>query len=137
MIFTRTLPLLKDSLVTQPSSVLVAEDVKPVRIKLVESLRQLGFDPIAVADGQAALSTFAEHQPPIVLLDIAMPGIDGLEVCRRIRRMNAETLIVMVTADTRPSVVREAVLAGANDFIGKPFDLERLRTAFERLLEAA
>lgn len=137
MIFTRTLPLLKDSLVTQPSSVLVAEDVKPVRIKLEASLRQLGFDPIAVADGQAALSTFAEQQPPIVLLDIAMPGVDGLEVCRRIRQMNPETLIVIITADTRPSVVREAILAGANDFIGKPFDLERLRTALERLLEAA
>lgn len=117
--------------------VLIAEDVKPVRLKLEHMVAELGFESLSVTDGEQALVEFSKSRPGVVLLDISMPVVDGIEVCRRIRQLSAETLIVMVTADGRPSVVREAVAAGANDFITKPFNTERVSASLGKLLNVA
>lgn len=122
---------------TEASVVLIAEDVKPVRLKLEHVVAELGFESLSVSDGEKALVVFSKSRPPIVLLDIAMPVVDGIEVCRRIRQLSAETLIIMITADGRASVVREAVAAGANDFITKPFTAERIGSSLGKLLHAA
>ena len=114
--------------------ILIAEDTDAVRIKLEHVVRALGFEPLSVSDGRRALMQFVLAQPPIVLLDIGMPSMSGLEVCRRIREVSEDVQIVMVTGDARAEVVQAAIAAGANDFIGKPFTVARLAASLERLI---
>ncbi len=114
--------------------ILIAEDVDAVRIKLEYVVRALGFEPLSVTDGRRALMQFVIAQPPIVLLDIGMPSMSGLEVCRRIRETSEDARIVMITGDSRAEVVQEAIAAGADDFISKPFTIERLSGSIERIL---
>jgi CheY-like chemotaxis protein len=114
--------------------ILIAEDVTTVRLRLEHAVRAIGFEPLSVSDGRQALTQFAIARPPVVLLDINMPMLDGIEVCRRIRETSEDVRIVIITADARSKVVREAMSAGANDFISKPFTLERLGASLERIL---
>jgi CheY-like chemotaxis protein len=123
--------------VTERPWVLIAEDSSTVRLKLEQMVEALGFEPILAADGAAAIQSFDEVHPSIVLLDINMPEVDGLEVCRHIRAASPETGIIIITADSRPEIVREAIEAGANDFVTKPFTSERLKAALDRRLKAA
>ena len=122
---------------TERPWILIAEDSSAVRNKLEKMVEALGFEPVLAADGTAAIKSFDEVHPSIVLLDIGMPEVDGLEVCRHIRAASAETGIIIITADSRPEIVREAIAAGANDFVTKPFTSERLKAALDRRLKAA
>jgi len=117
--------------------ILIAEDSAPVRHKLEKMVTGLGYEVVLAADGAAAIEAFEQSQPTMVLLDIGMPNIDGIEVCKRIRAANAETGIIMITADSRPEIVRDAIAAGANDFVTKPFTAERLKAALDRRRQAA
>ena len=78
-------------------SVLVVEDEPKLAALLCDYLRASGFEPLAVADGPAALAAFAAQAPAVVLLDLNLPGIDGLTVCRQLRRHSAVP-ILMLTA---------------------------------------
>ena len=116
--------------------VAVIEDDGAVRRVLTRILEDAGYGVIAVADGENGLRAVAEHQPDMVVLDLSLPRMDGLEVCRRLRA-DGRTLtmpVIVLTAHTSTQDMVAALDAGADDFITKPFQsvelLARLRSAF-------
>jgi PAS domain S-box-containing protein len=118
------------------ASVLVAEDNVDHRRAITQVLRRWGHDVTAVADGRAALAAIAGHRPDVVVADVVMPELDGLELCRAIRRdpALAGVPVVLVSAllsagDPRPAAV------GAAATVHKPFDFEELATALTSVLK--
>ena len=84
-----------------------------------------GYDVVTAADGDEALAEFEEKQPDLVLLDVMMPGLSGLDVCRRIRERSATPVLLVTAKDEVPERVA-GLDAGADDYIVKPFALEEL-----------
>ncbi len=106
--------------------VLVVDDDVPVRRMLTRALSAEGFEVRAAADGGAALALAEREIPDVVVLDVAMPGMDGLDVCRRLRAKGVSSGILMLTArDAVPDRVA-GLEAGADDYLVKPFALEEL-----------
>jgi diguanylate cyclase (GGDEF)-like protein len=108
--------------------VLVVEDDDSIRLLLREMLRTGGFAAVEAASGEAALDLALEHLPDAVLLDIGLPGIDGLTVLERIKSepLLARIPVLMVTAWSEPKHVQRAMHAGAHDYVRKPFDTTEL-----------
>jgi two-component system response regulator MprA len=109
-----------------PDRVLVVDDDALVRRMLARSLVAEGFDVEQVPDGGAALEEVERSAPDLVVLDVTMPGIDGLAVCRRLRAKGLRGSILMLTA--RDAVADRVVglEAGADDYLVKPFAIEEL-----------
>ena len=109
-------------------AVLVVDDVKANRELLDGLLERLGYEVREAADGQAALAALELAEPDLVLLDIEMPKIDGLEVCRRIKSDPRRRLVpvVLITARTDRATRLAGLEAGADDFLTKPFDAQEL-----------
>jgi two-component system, OmpR family, response regulator MprA len=106
--------------------VLVVEDDAPVRRMLERSLGAEGFEVDSAADGAAALVAAERSAPDLVVLDVAMPGLDGLAVCRRLRSKGIAARILMLTArDAVPDRVA-GLEAGADDYLIKPFAIEEV-----------
>lgn len=91
-----------------------------------ESLRQEGFQVAAARSGHEALALLELEPPDLIVLDLDMPGMDGLETLRRIRERAWEVKVVVLTAYGTVQRVREVMALGVREFIGKPFDLDRL-----------
>jgi putative two-component system response regulator len=110
------------------SLVLVVEDDPPNRALLTQLLERDGYRVIAVADGEAAVHSVAEHAPDLVLLDVGLPRLDGYEVTRQLRRdpRTATLPVVLITGRTDPEDVVAGLDAGADDFLRKPFDRAEL-----------
>jgi two-component system, OmpR family, KDP operon response regulator KdpE len=117
------------------ATVLVVEDDDEVRAVLVRELGSQGYRVQEAADGRTALERWEASRPDVVLLDLGLPDMDGLEVIRRIRR-DAMTPIVILSARFAEREKVEALDRGADDFVTKPFGLEelhaRLRVALRR-----
>lgn len=122
--------------------VLVVEDTATSAALLVRYLEQLGFEPLVAGDGERALALFAEERPDIVLLDILLPGIDGIEVARRIRanERNGEwTPIIYLSARNEEATVEAGLAAGGDDYLTKPISpivLTAKLRAMQRLAQA-
>ena len=114
--------------------VLVAEDDRSVRESLVRALRLEGYDVEAVSDGEQALAMFDTVGPAVVVLDIMMPNVDGLTVCRRLRARGVTTPILMLTARHEVSDRVSGLDAGADDYVVKPFALDELSARLRALL---
>jgi CheY-like chemotaxis protein len=103
----------------------------------VDYLRQSGCDVAIAKDGVTALQKVAQFQPDVILMDIQMPGMDGLEVIRRIRSLRdpdlSQTPIVALTALAMPGDRERCLDAGANEYVAKPVSLARLKEIVERL----
>lgn len=106
-------------------SVLVVEDSAAERWLYSEILRTRGHDVTACADAEAGWSEWQEADFPLVLLDLRLPGMDGLELCRRIRRSEEGTraIILVVTGRDEPETLEAVLEAGADDYIRKPIDV--------------
>ena len=118
--------------------VLVVEDDRTSRILLEKSLLKNEHDVISTSGGEEALGAYKKNDFQIILLDWMMPEMDGLEVCKRIRKLEAKSskysYIIMVTAKTQTDDIVEALEAGADDFISKPIDLKTFMNKLERFL---
>ncbi len=106
--------------------VLVAEDDVNIRGGLVEILEAEGYAVVAVGDGAGALMEFGAHQPDFLLLDIMMPGLDGYEVCREVRRRDADVPIIFISAKSEEVDRVLGLELGADDFINKPFGVKEV-----------
>ncbi|WP_248959337.1 response regulator transcription factor [Sphaerisporangium perillae] len=106
--------------------VLVVEDDPGIGSELVEALAVHGYEPVLAATGQAALEGAHATAPDLVLLDLGLPDIDGVMVCRRLRMAVPEAVIVVLTARTQELEVVVALDAGADDYLTKPFRLTEL-----------
>lgn len=118
----------------QHATVLVAEDDTEIRTALERILRYEGYEPITVNDGAAALEAITEHEPDLIVLDVMMPFVDGLTVCRRLRDRGQRTPVLMLTARHEVSDRVAGLDAGADDYLPKPFDLEELLARIRALL---
>ncbi len=109
--------------------VLVVDD-EPQSVELLcEFLRGKDYQVITAADGPEALRRVKEERPHLILLDVRMPGMDGLEVLRQIREIDREVGVIMVTAVHEEAIGRQALALGAYDYITKPIDLKYLETS--------
>ena len=113
---------------------LVAEDDRQVREALDRILQFEGYEVITVNDGAAALAAIDRHDPDVLVLDVMMPLVDGLDVCRRLRARGDRRPVLMLTARDEVSDRVAGLDAGADDYLPKPFDLEELLARLRALL---
>jgi two-component system, OmpR family, response regulator MprA len=114
--------------------VLVVDDEPAVREAVERALRLEGFEVALAADGAEAVRRLTVVRPDAVLLDVLMPGIDGLEVCRRMRHTGDRTPVLMLTARDAIGDRVAGLDAGADDYLPKPFALEELLARLRALL---
>jgi two-component system response regulator MprA len=113
---------------------LVVDDEASVRKALALVLDLSGFEVATAADGSEAIRTLAVDSPDAVILDVLMPGLDGLEVCRRMRAVGDRTPVLMLTACAEVSERVAGLEAGADDYLAKPFAREELIARLRALL---
>jgi DNA-binding response OmpR family regulator len=114
--------------------VLIVDDEPAVRAALDRALRLDGYEITLAADGREALDRLADTRHDAVVLDVAMPGIDGLQVCRRLRDAGDRTPVLMLTARDAVDDRVAGLDAGADDYLVKPFALEELVARLRALL---
>ena len=115
-------------------TILIVDDEKNVRTTLSQALEDLGRPLASAVNGEDALRRLRELDVGVMLLDLRMPGIDGLEVLRRVARERPEVRVVVITAYGAVPDVVEAMKLGAVDFLEKPFSPEEVRTVVRRIL---
>ncbi|MEX2983377.1 response regulator transcription factor [Streptomyces sp. C36] len=120
-----------------PTSVLVVDDDPDVRAAVVDSLTVEGYAVRSAADGLEALSAVASAPPGAIVLDLAMPVLDGLAVCRRLRELGDRTPVLVLTARDAVSDRVAGLDAGADDYLVKPFALDELLARLRALLRRA
>jgi DNA-binding response OmpR family regulator len=120
-----------------PASLLIAEDQADIRDLLVLNLSQAGYDVTAVADGAAALAAQTQSPRDLLLLDLMLPGLDGLEVCKSLRARGSSTPILMLTAKSTELDRVLGLELGADDYLTKPFSLPELLARVKALLRRA
>jgi two-component system NtrC family response regulator len=124
-------------MIARAVSVLLADDDESFRRVQEYQLRQAGYEVTSCGDGHAALDTFRRQLPDLVVTDIRMPGLDGLELLARLLAIAPDKPVVVVTGHGTIETAVEAMKQGAFDFLTKPFPGEKLRLTLERALEFA
>ena len=116
--------------------VLVAEDEEDILDLVVFDLEDEGYDVLTARNGEEAIALALERRPDLILLDVAMPGLDGYEVTRRLRADESTrgTPVVLLTARAQVRDVIAGFEAGANDYVTKPFRPDELRTRLHAAL---
>jgi two-component system, OmpR family, response regulator MprA len=117
--------------------ILVVDDEPAVRVALSRILTGAGFEVLTAADGPQALDQVASEEPDAVVLDVLMPGMDGLEVCRKLREIDGDIPVLMLTARDAVEDRVTGLDAGADDYLVKPFALEELLARIRALLRRA
>jgi len=115
--------------------ILVVDDEHLIRWSLEQSLKKQGYDVVTAASGEDALKHVHEDAPELVLLDIQLPGMDGLEVLEKIKEIDSDIIVVMVTALGVLETAVKAMRLGAHDYINKPFNLDELSIIVKKALE--
>lgn len=116
------------------AKVLIAEDDRSVRQSLQRALRYEGYEISLAVDGAEALEAIKDDRPDVLILDVMMPHVDGLSVCRRVRSKGDDLPILMLTAKHEISDRVAGLDAGADDYLVKPFALEELLARLRALL---
>jgi len=116
-------------------SVLIVDDEKNILLTLSQSLETLQLETDTAANGEEALTKLKEKNFSLILLDLRMPGIDGMEVLRQVRQIRPDILIIMISAYGTVELAVEAMKLGAVDFIQKPFSPEEIRELVSRVLD--
>jgi two-component system, OmpR family, alkaline phosphatase synthesis response regulator PhoP len=116
-------------------SVLIVDDEKNIRLTLSRALEILELETETAANGEQALAKLKEKEFGLILLDLKMPGMDGMEVLRRVREIRPDIRIIILTAYGTVELAVEAMKLGAADFIQKPFAPEEIRELVSRVLD--
>jgi two-component system, chemotaxis family, chemotaxis protein CheY len=118
--------------------ILLVDDSRTIRNIQKNVLSQIGYtDIVEAADGVEALSQIAEHRPDLVLVDWNMPNMDGITLIRKVRETDRQLPLVMVTTEAEKSRVLEAIKAGVNNYVVKPFTAETLSEKITQTLTKA
>ena len=118
--------------------VLVADDDEDILLLVTTRLQRDGYRVVSASRGDRALELAREHRPPLAVLDVGMPGLDGFEVLAHIRRDEslAGTRVLLLTAKAQESDVRHGYESGADAYVKKPFSPAELSTRVRALLDA-
>lgn len=107
--------------------IMIVDDASFMRLSIRRMLEKYEFEIVAEAvDGRDAVEKFKAHKPDLITMDVTMPNMTGIEALKEIRKLDTDVKIVMVTAMGQETLIREAVISGANSFIVKPFKEEKL-----------
>ena len=116
--------------------ILIVDDERQITRVLSRGLTAKGYDVHVAADGEAALQTFGDWHPDLIITDLSMPNMNGLELCRRLRTFSEVPIIVLsVKGEERAKV--EALDAGADDYVTKPFGIDELLARIRATLRRA
>ncbi|BCJ87643.1 response regulator [Effusibacillus dendaii] len=107
--------------------ILIVDDQYGIRMLLNEVLEKEGYEVHQAPNGQTALQIVKDYKPDLVLLDMKIPGMDGLEILRHIRKTEAELKVIMMTAYGELDLIKEAMALGALTHFTKPFDIDELK----------
>jgi DNA-binding response OmpR family regulator len=116
---------------TGPMKILIADDEQPICELLTEFLSRMGCEVFTAGNGRDAVSKFKSVRPELVLLDILMPGENGLDVLRKIKEIDAEAGVFMVSAFCDTPTVESALAVGADCYLQKPIELRKLWKTLE------
>jgi len=117
--------------------ILVVDDEHLIRWSLEQNLKKQGYEVVTAGNGEDALRIVREEQPDLVLLDIQLPGISGLEVLEKIKETDEEIIVIMVTAHGALETAVHAMRLGAYDYINKPFNLDEMAIVIRKALETS
>ncbi len=118
-------------------TILVVDDQEGIRFLLKEVFKGGKYRVVTAADGAEALTKWEEWGPDLVLLDMKMPGLDGLDVLRKLAEKHRQVPVIMMTAYGELQIVEEALGLGAKGYITKPFDILELRQTVDTILAGA
>jgi DNA-binding response OmpR family regulator len=120
-----------------PATVLIADDSESIRSLLEMILSASGHEVVQVEDGRAALVYLKDHTPDLMILDVTMPFIDGIDICGRVKKISRlkATPVIILTAHTDEDSKKRALAAGADAFVNKPLSGKNLRATIEEMLE--
>jgi DNA-binding response OmpR family regulator len=118
------------------ATVLLAEDDADIRLLVTFKLEESGHQVRGFPDGASALADAREHPPDLAVLDVLMPGMTGLEVCRELRKhpATAKVPVIMLTARAQQADITAGFAAGANEYIAKPFSPRELASRIKTVL---
>lgn len=118
------------------NKILIVDDEKALRMGLSKCLRNVGFEPVEAADGNEALRKVVQHRPALVILDVMMRGMSGLEVCQILRKNPATRAIkiLFLSAKGQLKEQNEGLEAGGDHYITKPFEYRELIKIIKKLL---
>ncbi|WP_053957427.1 response regulator [Inediibacterium massiliense] len=115
--------------------ILVVDDAAFMRMMVKDVLIKYGFDVVGEAEnGAKAIEKYKELDPELVIMDITMPEVDGIQAVKEIKKINPGAKIIMCSAMGQQAMVIEAIQAGAGDFIVKPFQADRVVEAVKKVL---
>ena len=114
--------------------VMIVDDSLFMRNRLTKLLAKHEFETVTACDGVEAVTVYREARPDVVLMDITMPRMDGLEALAEIRQLDLASKVIMLTALDQPQLASQAILAGAKDFMIKPLQLGQLMMTLRKVL---
>lgn len=118
------------------NKILIVDDAAFMRMMIKDILTKNGFEVVGEAEnGLKAIEKYKELTPDLVLMDITMPELDGIQAVRLIMEYNPQAKVVMCSAMGQQAMVIESIQAGAKDFIVKPFQAERVIEAIQKVLK--
>lgn len=117
--------------------ILVVDDEHLIRWSLEQNLKKQGYEVLTAGSGEDALRIIREDPPELVLLDIQLPGISGLEVLEKIKEMDEDIIVIMVTAHGGLETAVTAMRIGAYDYLNKPFNLDEMAIVIRKALETS
>ncbi len=117
------------------AKILIVDDEKLLRWSLSENLTKEGYTVLTAEKGQEGLSLFVEEQPDLILLDIHLPDISGINVLESIKKENPNAIVIMITAFGDIETAVKTIKVGAYDFVEKPFNLDKLKILISKALE--
>ena len=115
--------------------VLVIDDERSIRLSLKIGLEKLGLKVFTAKSGEEGIYIFKKESPDLVILDIKLPGIDGIEVLKILKKLNPSITIIMITYMTDVKLAVEAMKIGAYDYFTKPFNLSDINDSIKEILE--
>lgn len=117
------------------SNVLVVDDLRSIRLTLGGILEDEGHDVVTVEDGYEAIEAVKKSHFDAIFMDIKMPGINGVQTFREVKKVSPETAVIMMTAYSVEDLVKEAFEEGAYAVVYKPFDIEKIIAIIDELIE--